>query len=73
MISSNVLAARINEENQKLPPVVKFADEMFLSGMRESDINWQIMKNKTPMPALMQFRNRLRDLEKGFRNPGEKE
>ena len=73
MINHNVLAARIIEESQKLPPVVKLADKFFLSGLREEDVNWRLMSKKTPLPAMLQFRNRLRDLEIGFRKMGEKE
>ena len=73
MINHTALIAKIIEESQKLPPVVKLADELFMAGLREEDVNWRLMSKKTPAPAMIQFRNRLRDLEKGFRKPGEKE
>lgn len=72
-INKNILAARIIEESQKLPHVVQLADSLYISGLREEDINWRMMAKKTPSGPLIQFRNRLRDLEKGFRRPGEKE
>jgi hypothetical protein len=72
-INQNILVVRIIEESQKLPHVVQLADYHFISGLREDDINWGMMAKNIPSGPLLQFRNRLRDLETGFRKPGEKE
>jgi hypothetical protein len=72
MIKMNVLGARLIEEGSKLHPIVKFADEMFLSGMREADLNLHVLKKYCPYEYVSMFNNRLRDLERGFRKPGER-
>jgi hypothetical protein len=72
MVNLKVLIARLREESLKLPPIVLFADEMFKAGLVERDINWDVMRNELSSVVLLQFRNRLRDLEIGIRKVGDK-
>jgi uncharacterized protein with PhoU and TrkA domain len=72
MINTNLLAARLIEEGNKLHPIVKLADELFLAGLRCKDINVRMLNKKVPYEYSIIFRNRLRDLEESIKKVGEK-
>jgi hypothetical protein len=72
MINNNALAASLNEEGNKLHPIVKLADDLFLSGMRTEDINVRMLKKKVPYEFIVMFQNRLRNLELALKIVGEK-
>jgi hypothetical protein len=71
MISQMALCARLIEESKRLDPVIRFADEMYKSGLRSEDIDYSVMKKNIPDDVSLKFRNRIRDLEIGFCNIGD--